>query len=122
LRTGNKVVKSECANLRAKEVFYIFYYFLGSVWYTFISRRNKHRDMSSEGFSALEKNVSESCYPAHPVGCKSLLQIVMAVWRIFYFYLNFLGLLQQRVFGTFQILKKSEPNDHYYRQWSSTPN
>jgi hypothetical protein len=44
---------------------------------------------------------------AHPVGCDSSLQIVIAVWGTF-LNLNF----PDQLFGALQILKNS-PNDHY---------
>jgi hypothetical protein len=52
---------------------------------SFLFIKNKQLFISSEGFSALEKNAvmfSED-NAAHPVGCDNPLQIVMAVWHTF---------------------------------------
>ncbi len=70
--------------------------------------------MFSEGTAALS------------VGCDSPLHRVLAVWRTFFFNLNFLG----RVCGSPQLtmaiwrtsyFKKSAPNDHFYVQRAVTP-
>ncbi len=56
----------------------------------FIFTKNKRHVMSSEGFSALEKNdviflfIFLEDNVAHPVQCDSPLQIVMAILRTFF--------------------------------------
>jgi hypothetical protein len=50
----------------------------------FIYIRNKHRVISSEGFSALEKkhhDMFSEVNAAHLIGWDSPLQIVIAVWH-----------------------------------------
>jgi hypothetical protein len=49
----------------------------------FIFIKNKHRVMSSEGFSVLKKccHMFSARNAAQPVGCDSPLQIILTVWR-----------------------------------------
>ncbi len=57
--------------------------------------KNKWLFISSEGFSTLEKNAlicyQRAMHAAHPFGCDSPLQMVMAVWPPFCLNSNFLG-------------------------------
>jgi hypothetical protein len=59
----------------------------------FLFIKNKRLLTSSEGFSTLEKcpDMLSEGNAAHPVGCDSPVQIVMAVWRPFCLNSNFLG-------------------------------
>ncbi len=79
---------------------------------------NKRLFISSEGFSTLEKTpdmLSEGD-AAHPVGCDSPLQIVMAVWSPFCLNSNFLGWAWQHSADN-----NSAPKSHYYLQKAVTP-
>jgi hypothetical protein len=66
----------------------------GALFNPFLFIKYKRLFISSQGFSTLEKkhpDMSSKGNAAHPVGFDSPWQIVMAVWRPFCLYSNFLG-------------------------------
>ncbi len=65
----------------------------------------------------------EGC-AAHPVVCNSLLQIVLAVWRIILNWnWNLLGGLREPSAGYMAVwyASKKAPNNHHYLQRAATP-
>ncbi len=94
----------------------------------FLFIKNKRLFMSSEGFFDLEKkchDVFSQANAARPVGCDSPLQIVMAVWRTFFFNLNFLGRVWHWLLTSMAVwrawnFKKSPRTGHYHLQRTVT--